>query len=223
MQRHEDTMLARRERPVQARSLKTQEKLLRAAADLLVDRGYGGWRFADVAAQAGVSPGALTHHFPDKAALLIALAKMTCDRATAKGIAAARDATDPSRAVADLMKALRDAYFTADYEALREIGNAVHSNRAIFPKIEPHLAEYRVRINEEWRATFESFGFPADRVRNAIAISVNMVRGMAAHAVWRPDRASADAVIAAWADIGQRYLDGEAAFLPKAGPAAGNV
>lgn len=203
-------------RPVQARSRRTQEKLLAAAADLLVERGYGGWRFADVAAHAGVSLGALTHHYPDKAALLIALTEAICERATQAGVAAARRASETTAIMQDLMQTLREAYFTADYDALREIGNAVHSNKAIFPKIEPHLAGYRTRINDEWLATFTGLGFPADRATTVIAISVNMVRGMAAHAVWRPDRGASDAVIAAWTDIGQRYLDGETDALPVA-------
>lgn len=202
------------ERPVQARSRRTQEKLLGAATNLLVERGYGGWRFADVAEQAGVSLGALTHHYPDKATLLIVLTKAICQRATVAGVAAAREASETEDVMHDLMATLRDAYFTPDYDALREIGNAVHSNKAIFPKIEPYLAAYRTRINDEWLATFTGLGFPADRAATVIAIAVNMVRGMAAHSVWRPDRGASDAVIAAWKEIGQRYLDGDAVSLP---------
>lgn len=48
----------------------TRERLLRAAADVFAQRGYDGTRVADIAAQAGVSNGALYAHFSSKAELL---------------------------------------------------------------------------------------------------------------------------------------------------------
>lgn len=57
-------------RKPQARSAVTRESILDAALDCLVERGYARTAMADVAERAGVSRGALLHHFPTRFGLL---------------------------------------------------------------------------------------------------------------------------------------------------------
>jgi len=54
------------------RTAATRAALLTATVDTLVERGYRHTTTTDVARRAGVSPGALLHHFPTKADLLCA-------------------------------------------------------------------------------------------------------------------------------------------------------
>jgi AcrR family transcriptional regulator len=54
------------------RTATTRAALLAATVDCLVERGYRGTTTNDVARRAGVSYGALLHHFPTKADLLCA-------------------------------------------------------------------------------------------------------------------------------------------------------
>jgi len=54
------------------RTASTRAALLTATVDTLVDKGYRRTTTTDVARRAGVSPGALLHHFPTKADLLAA-------------------------------------------------------------------------------------------------------------------------------------------------------
>ena len=63
----------RRTRRTQAeRTEETRARILVAAVHVLSTRGYAGFRTAEVATQAGVSRGALTHHFPSRDELLVA-------------------------------------------------------------------------------------------------------------------------------------------------------
>jgi AcrR family transcriptional regulator len=64
--------MIRRRRPVQARSQRTVEKILDAAAHVFGERGYAGTT-NHVAERAGISIGTLYQYFPDKDALLTAL------------------------------------------------------------------------------------------------------------------------------------------------------
>ena len=57
----------------QERSRRTQETLLQAAAELVAEHGIEGTTIADIAAGAGVSVGAVYHHFSDKKAITHAL------------------------------------------------------------------------------------------------------------------------------------------------------
>jgi len=52
------------------RSHGTQQKLFQATVDLLVERGYAGTTTQEVAQRAGVSRGAMLHHFSTRAALM---------------------------------------------------------------------------------------------------------------------------------------------------------
>ena len=55
------------------RSEATRKQLLNAAVKLIRLRGFGGLRTIEVASVAGVSRGALLHHFPSKHALVVAV------------------------------------------------------------------------------------------------------------------------------------------------------
>jgi AcrR family transcriptional regulator len=60
----------RRATPVQARSAKTLDQILVAAAELLVEQGLPGFNTNAVAKAAGVNVATLYHYFPHKAAIL---------------------------------------------------------------------------------------------------------------------------------------------------------
>jgi len=57
----------------QRKSSMTRENILDSAIDSLVDSGYAGLTTNDVARRAGVSRGAMHHHFPTRLALVSAL------------------------------------------------------------------------------------------------------------------------------------------------------
>jgi len=57
-----------------------RQVLLEKAAESIRERGVGGLSLRDLARRAGVSHGAPARHFPDKAALLTALATDVLER-----------------------------------------------------------------------------------------------------------------------------------------------
>lgn len=58
---------------MQERAARTREALLGAAAEIVDTCGYDGAALAEILARAGVTKGAMYHHFPSKAALVGAL------------------------------------------------------------------------------------------------------------------------------------------------------
>ena len=65
--------LKSRKSPVQARSKKTVETLLDAAAQVFIERGFTGGTTNHIAARAGVSIGSLYQYFPNKDAIMVGL------------------------------------------------------------------------------------------------------------------------------------------------------
>jgi AcrR family transcriptional regulator len=77
----------------------TRGQLIEVATTLFADRGYEGTSIEAVLAAAGVSRGALYHHFAGKEALFKAVLEALSERVTAKVTEAIRDCTDPVDAI----------------------------------------------------------------------------------------------------------------------------
>lgn len=71
-----------RKRPVQRRSVETVERICVAAARIFDERGYHATTTNHIAEAAGVSVGSLYQYFPNKDALLVALAERHLAEAT---------------------------------------------------------------------------------------------------------------------------------------------
>ena len=85
-------------RTVGATAAGTQERLLRAAADVFARRGYEGARVSDIAAEAELSNGALYSYFGSKAELLVGALRAHGHRLLKDLVDA-----DPARPLAELL------------------------------------------------------------------------------------------------------------------------
>ena len=57
-------------RDLDTRDLDTRDRLINAAIEVFLEKGYGGARVSDIARRAGYTAGALYVHFPSRSALL---------------------------------------------------------------------------------------------------------------------------------------------------------
>jgi AcrR family transcriptional regulator len=188
------------ERPRQQRWEKTRALLLEAAVACLVDNGYAETTLQRVQNRAGVSRGALLHHFASKAELLVAAIHHIAERQVVHLRARAEELpVDEGRAEAALSlfhevmsgplflaglelwlaartdEALRQALVPAE----REIGRAVHD---LLSDAFPHLAGGDGRGN----ALHESL--------------LALLRGLALSSVLRTDGTVEDEVLRLWTD-----------------------
>src|SRR6202035_715232 len=90
-------------RAVQGRA--TRGQLIEVATRLFAEHGYEGTSIEAVLSAAGVSRGALYHHFAGKEALFEAVVADVSDRVTIELAAAVRDCTDPVDALLTAAKA----------------------------------------------------------------------------------------------------------------------
>ena len=94
-----------RKRPVQARSRRTVDAVLKAAAQVFTRRGYAGATTNHIAERAGVSVGSLYEYFPSKDALLEAL--MEAHLAEGETVLQTAAAEVAARGVQDLASVVR--------------------------------------------------------------------------------------------------------------------
>lgn len=81
------------------RGLATRQQLVATATDLFATRGYEATSIDDVLGAAGVSRGALYHHFPGKEALFEAVLESVEEELAAHVVAAAEAAQEPRLAL----------------------------------------------------------------------------------------------------------------------------
>jgi len=93
----------------QDRSAETRGRLMEAARRLLVERGYAATGTGDIVAAAGVTRGALYHHFGDKAGLIREILASEAAEVAGEIARATRDMSE----AAEALGAGADAYFKA--------------------------------------------------------------------------------------------------------------
>jgi AcrR family transcriptional regulator len=146
-----------------------QEALLDAAVDCLVELGFTGTTTTEVTRRAGVSLGAMLHHFPTKADLL----------AAAVGHVMQRRQDEFRKAMTDIAPSAHriDAAIDLMWEAFR--GPTFHAWLELWvaARTDPELAEaVRVMEDEYDRASREILGelFPLDEYADSAQLELGM-------------------------------------------------
>ena len=118
--------------PSQQRSRERVERMLAAASELIAEQGSDALKMRDVAERAGVPIGSLYQFFPDKSAVIRALA----ERITAEGRACIAEALAPVRTADELRKAFCDlvdiyyALFLAE-PVMRDVWSGTQADRTL--------------------------------------------------------------------------------------------
>src|SRR3982751_5432351 len=106
-------------------------RLMEAAVELLVERGFAGTTTTLVSERAGVSRGAQLHHFPTKNDLVVAaVAHLTEARGAELAAAAARLPTGERRTRA-VVHMLGDHFTSAVFNAALELWVAARSDETL--------------------------------------------------------------------------------------------
>ena len=173
---------ARAPRRTQAeRTAATRAALLEATVQCLVTQGFGGTTTTEVAHRAGVSPGALLHHFPAKADLLCAAVGHLFELRQAefrKAMADLCPGTDRRAAGLDLLWSM---FSGPTFTAWLELWMAARSD--------PALAEAVIRLDREFMAASEDVF--RELFADEIAAAPEVGRAGARPAVLADERAGA--------------------------------
>ena len=115
-------------------------RLCEAAARRITESGYHKTSIAQIVQDAGVSQGALLHHFPAKEDLVAATAAFLLDRSV-KWFARAKKSLvgNPQGFAEVIRKSWREQFQSGDYAALLEILIAARTEPSLKDRVEPAL------------------------------------------------------------------------------------
>ncbi len=180
------------------RSAETRRALLEATIRLLHDHGYSRLTTPDIAREAGISRGALNHHFESKEDLLISAIEFQLRGVIVEMRAFAERTTrraDTSDVVVDYLWDLMAGglyYVTLEYlPQLRH--NPTFKSRMI-----PVVREFHQALDEVWTILAEPEGIDPERARATLTLTMAMIRGMVAQTIVRDDEAYFRSLLDVW-------------------------
>ena len=163
-----------------------------------MDHGYHGTTTTAVQEMAGVSRGALMHHFPCKADLLVAAVRHLAERRAADLAAKAEDLpAGPDRigsAIDLLWDSFRGSLFTATMELWSASRTDPDLRRALLASERP----LRVVLEGLLADLFGSEVAASPRFGEAVEMTLQFLRGAAMTAILRRDSVRQRAVIDSW-------------------------
>jgi AcrR family transcriptional regulator len=185
--------------PQQERSRITQQRLLTATIECLVEFGWSGTTTTVVAERAGVSRGAQLHHYPTKAALVLAAIAHLCERRAEEIRAeAAAVRTQPAADRVDRVIDLLVASFTGPlFAAALELWVAARTDS----ELRRALVPLEARVGRALHGlAVDLLGVDESRpgVRPAVQATLDLLRGLGVANVLGDDSARRDGILTAW-------------------------
>lgn len=159
-----------------------RRRICAGAVSRLSARGYHGTSIKQVVDAAGVSLGALQHHFPAKDDLVEATAEFLLSRSVKWFQRAKLNIGKDKDAFGDMIRrSWREQFTTEEYGALLEILVAARTNEALRKRIAPKLDDWRRAIEIELRDLLPANGENADELEAILTIGRCMMTGLLVH------------------------------------------
>lgn len=132
----------------------TRAKVLAATIDCLVERGYANTSTRHIAKRAGLTVGAVQHHFASKADLMAAALETLGDRMADQFIAEAPTDCEPNQRIAHLLDRLWQVHRGPLFDAGLELWVAARSDPELRAAMDGVAREFSLRIADGMLYTF---------------------------------------------------------------------
>jgi len=183
------------------RSRDAKERLLAATISVLRRKGYNGLTTKEVAKTAGLSNGALMHHYANKAELVIAATAAVYDECIIRGQRLARTPQAVKKPIESFISDQLSVYFDWPFHTALEVIVVSRTDPELMARIYPVMDHYRKTTNALWLEVFKKAGHSPQQARTILNLSLNMVRGMAVNRMWAKDETYYDDCLKDWIKI----------------------
>jgi AcrR family transcriptional regulator len=189
------------------RSEETRARILDAAVQVLSTRGYAGFRTAEVATQAGVSRGALTHHFPSRDELLVAVVADVFRRSGELGRTRAGSVHSVDEAIGSLLSDSRDFFFSELFLVAMDLAIQGRLAQSGLDPVGKISADARLPVEASWLNALVSAGVATDVAEDLLWLTNSIVRGLAVRRLWQDEPARFERLFLLWRRMVTAYLE----------------
>ncbi|MEH2549678.1 AcrR family transcriptional regulator [Bradyrhizobium sp. AZCC 2262] len=193
------------------RSETTRKRLLDAAVKLIRLKGFGGLRTIEVASVAGVSRGALMHHFPSKHALVVAVLTYVNEMDFAQSTRRAQLARSSKDPIEEIIQDAKNFFFGDHFFIGLAIAMSDESTRRLRRETHQFSRQTRFSIEAAWLDTLISSGIPKQLASDVLALTLSAVRGFSVRRLIEDDPEQFSRLMNVWRDIIRQHL---AASIP---------
>jgi AcrR family transcriptional regulator len=205
-------------RQQQARSLATRERLVRATLDEIHAVGYHAATTHQIAERARVSRGALLHHFPTRADIVLAALETLLADGTAEIKAVSHDVRTGALPLADFVEFLWQLFSGRFFQLSMEMINEARTDPDLRQCLIPVVQRFHAALDAIWAEFCDADARPPREARIILNLTVNLMRGMGVQTVLRPDPDYYRDLIEAWKAVLPQLIGGPAGDAAFAGP-----
>lgn len=195
-----------------AQRASTRALLVETGVRLLVERGYAGLTTVAVQKAAGLSRGALLHHFPTRDDLVAAVIGRLLEMHEAAAGEALRHVAPDGGRVAGAVEAMFAVMRRPAFAAQVELWTAARTD----PGLRLLVAQEERRAGHELARVVDDLFGPElaahPRFRSVARLTVQVLRGLALTEVLREDDAAARRTLDDWIAIAQQLLEPQEVF-----------
>ena len=171
------------------RSETMRARLAKAAYEVVADGGLKALRLRSVAQAAGVSQGALLHHFPDKNAVILAALEQALALARDDSIAQSDGPAPRAEEILQTMLAEFRSFFYSDrFWVAMGITIEAAKDQALYPAMRRLVAGLRKPIYAVWEERLCASGWSMEEAAMTVRSATALVSGAAIRRFWaEPD------------------------------------
>ncbi|MGW5438662.1 TetR/AcrR family transcriptional regulator [Nocardia asteroides] len=186
--------------PQQERSAHTRRRILEAAAAVLAERGWAGAAVSDVTKRAGVTRGAVQHHFTDREGMLTAAIEHLLDTRIAEFHAVAREIAAGPDHTLRVIRTIVEFHQGEMFAATLQLCVAA----AVDPELRPRVAAMEAQMGAKvfW-STIDLLGLDGGdpTVRTTVQAFLDSARGLGLAGFIGDDTLRRDRVTRRWAEM----------------------
>lgn len=190
------------------RSAETLARIRKATVDVMYEKGFSRTSTPEIAAAAGLSRGAMTHHFASKEDILTDAIAFMLDEVNEKLFAFAEDYAERGGSTDEIVdyiwQFMSDRLFYVTMEYLPE----TRHNPEFRDRLIPVVKRFHGGLDAIWSALARKKGVPEDHARTVMNATMCIVRGMIAQTILREDQDYYARMLAFWKGEVRRLFPG---------------
>jgi len=160
------------------RSAETQQLLIEAAIEMLCEKGFAGATTANIAASAGVTTGALHHHFATKDDLLFGVLDYVSERIVLEFRLFSRKSSGQSIDLQLLVRQLWSIYGGPQYWSVWEIIMGSREDERMRERLLQHRERTMEALNQCWLTLNPSLTTIDQRTARVLDLLLSSIRGL---------------------------------------------
>jgi len=200
---------AKKRRTQGERTAQTKEKILNATLDVLEEEGIGTTSTAMIAERAGVSRGALVHHYESKFDLIVAAVGHLLDRAIGNIEKLSAEVNSGSATIEDFLDRLWQHENRRLFIISLDYLSAARTDKKLHDALLPLGLSYQRKLDAVWSQLADNAGSRPEKATVALDMMLCLLRGMCLHTVLRHDDAYFEAILALWREVLPRAIGNE--------------